>query len=133
MQGGMFLRTSTLEMGIGLASFFSILPLLLGTRTRGGFLVGGGDMARFLASQSLPGGRPLGDTAPRYLARPALLLCTVAGLRNSDELFATSTDIASLLFLIFPKRRRVIFSVGQFRKEIIIGVWWPRSPWAAGV
>lgn len=60
-------------------------------------------MARFLASQSLAGARPLGDTAPRYLARPALLLCTVAGLRNSDELFATSTDIASLLFLIFSK------------------------------
>lgn len=101
----MFFNTS-FEMGrlgIGLGSFFSILPFALGTTTSGGFLLGGGDMARFLTSQSLPdAARPLGD---RYLAKPALLLCTVAaGLRNSDELFATSTDIASPFFLIFPPR-----------------------------
>lgn len=106
LQLGMLFNTS-FEMGrlgTGLGNFFSILPFALGTTTNGGFLVGGGDMARLLTSQSLPDA----DTAPRYLARPALLLCTVAaGLRNSDELFATSTDIASLLFLIFPSGRQI--------------------------
>lgn len=105
LQLGMFFSTS-LEMGrlgADFANFLSILPLVLGTITGDGFFVGGGDIVILLISQSfvvelvLPFG---GDTVLRYLASPPLFLCTVAGLRNSDVLFATSTDIVSLFFLI---------------------------------
>lgn len=114
LQLGMFLSTS-LEMGrqgIDLGNFLSILPLTLGTITGGGFLVGGGDMVRVRGSQSLVESfRPFGETVPRYLARPPLFLCTVDGLRNSDELFATSTDIASLFFLICVEKYRTLSNV----------------------
>lgn len=90
------------RLGTGFVNFLSILPLALGTITGGGFFVGGGDIARDLTSQSLVEFvLPFGDTVPRYLASPLLFLCTVAGLRNSDELFATSTDMVSLFFLIY--------------------------------
>lgn len=104
LQLGMFFSTS-FEMGrlgTGFVNFLSILLLALGTITGGGFFVGGGDIARDLTSQSLVEFvLPFGDTVPRYLASPLLFLCTVAGLRNSDELFATSTDMVSLFFLIY--------------------------------
>lgn len=90
------------RLGTGFVNFLSILPLALGTITGGGFFVGGGDIVRDLTSQSLlEFVLPFGDTVPRYLASPLLFLCTVAGLRNSDELFATSTDMVSLFFLIY--------------------------------
>lgn len=104
LQLGMFFSTSFEmgKLGTGFVNFLSILPLDLGTITGGGFFVGGGDIARDLTSQSLlEFVLPFGDTVARYLANPLLFLCTVAGLRNSDELFATSTDIVSLFFLIY--------------------------------
>lgn len=101
--------STSLEMGrlgTGLVSFLSILPLVLGTITGGGFFVGGGDMVRVLTSQSLVDAvLPFGDTLLKYLASPPLFLCTVAGLRNSDELFATSTDMLSLLFFLICESR----------------------------
>jgi len=76
--------------------------------TSGGFFAAAdGDIVNVLTSQSLVKVPRLGllvDTVPKYLARPPLFRCTVGGLRNSDELFATSTDIVSLVFLICGKR-----------------------------
>lgn len=86
------------KLGSGFGSFLSNLLLALGATTSGGFFaVADGD--NVLISQLLVEVPRLDDMAlPRYLARPPLFLCTVGGLRNSDELFATSTDI-SLVFL----------------------------------
>lgn len=105
LQLGRFFSTSFEigRLGSGFGSFLSSLPLILGTMTSGGFFVAGGVVVNVRASQSLVP-RLLGDTVPKYFARPPLFLCTTGGLRNSDELLATSTDIVSLVFLICRRK-----------------------------